>query len=69
MGTRFASTQESPLHHNIKENIVRHGESDTVYGSNFDGLYARVMKTPTGNECASTSTGWMTNCRVVCLFD
>ena len=51
MGTRFASTQESPLHHNIKENIVRHGESDTVYGSNFDGLYARVMKTPAGERC------------------
>ena len=52
MGTRFASTLESPLHHNIKENIVRHGESDTVYGSNFDGLYARVMKTPAGGCCS-----------------
>lgn len=47
MGTRFATTKESPLHNNIKDAIVKHSENDTIYGKNFDGLYARVMKTDT----------------------
>jgi enoyl-[acyl-carrier protein] reductase II len=45
MGSRFATTQESPLAHNVKEAVVARTESDTIYGRNFDGLYARVMKT------------------------
>lgn len=47
MGSRLATTKESPLHENIKEAIVVNSENDTVYGKNFDGLFARVMKTPT----------------------
>ena len=46
MGSRFATTVESPLASNIKNEIVLKTESDTIYGKNFDGLYARVMKTP-----------------------
>jgi enoyl-[acyl-carrier protein] reductase II len=45
MGSRFATTKESPLPENIKQAIVRQTETDTIYGKNFDGLYARVMKT------------------------
>lgn len=45
MGSRFATTQESPLPLNVKEAVVARSESDTIYGKNFDGLYARVMKT------------------------
>jgi enoyl-[acyl-carrier protein] reductase II len=48
MGTRLASTVESPLADAVKQQIVAKTESDTVYGNNFDGLYARVMKTEAG---------------------
>ncbi len=50
MGTRFATTMESPLAHNVKEEIVRKSETDTIYGKNFDGLYARVMKTEASSQ-------------------
>ena len=45
MGSRFATTFESPLPQTIKEAILNGTESDTIYGKNFDGLYARVLKT------------------------
>lgn len=46
MGTRFAVTQESPLAQTMKETIVGAEEYDTIYGQNFDGIPARVLKTP-----------------------
>lgn len=46
MGSRFATSQESPLHQNTKDAVVERDENQTIYGNNFDGLYARVMKTP-----------------------
>jgi enoyl-[acyl-carrier protein] reductase II len=46
MGSRFATTVESPLSEFTKKEIVRLTENDTIYGNNFDGLYARVMDTP-----------------------
>lgn len=46
MGSRFATSQESPLHLATKEAVVEKTEQDTIYSNNFDGLYARVMKTP-----------------------
>ena len=46
MGSRMAVTQESPLAHATKEAIVAATEADTIYGSNFDGIPARVLKTP-----------------------
>ncbi|GAX20941.1 hypothetical protein FisN_1Lh399 [Fistulifera solaris] len=46
MGSRFATTQESPLAQAVKEAIVKSNESNTIYGSNFDGIPARVLKTP-----------------------
>lgn len=45
MGSRFATTIESPLAEKVKLAIIKHSESDTLYGKNFDGLYARVLKT------------------------
>jgi enoyl-[acyl-carrier protein] reductase II len=50
MGSRFATTQESSLAHRMKEIIANpdlYGgstESDTLYGKNFDGIPARVLK-------------------------
>ena len=44
-GSRFATTKESPLAEKVKAAIVNNSESDTIYGKNFDGLYARVLKT------------------------
>jgi enoyl-[acyl-carrier protein] reductase II len=54
MGTRFACTEESPLHENVKKVIVSEGqtESSTVYSKNIDGIWARVMKTPFAAEAA-----------------
>jgi len=46
MGTRFASTQESPVHSNTKQAIVDHGISETIYTTKFDGMPCRIMKTP-----------------------
>lgn len=56
MGSRFATTQESPLPINVKQSISNSDmnggatESDTIYGKNFDGIPARVMKTPVSIE-------------------
>ena len=46
MGSRFATSLESPLHANTKQAVIERGEQDTIYSKNFDGLWARVMKTP-----------------------
>lgn len=46
MGSRFATSMESPVHQNVKEAVVAKRVEDTIYSKNFDGLYARVMKTP-----------------------
>lgn len=50
MGSRFAVTQESSLAQSIKEIVSNPDlfggstESDTIYGKNFDGIPARVLK-------------------------
>jgi enoyl-[acyl-carrier protein] reductase II len=46
MGSRFAISKESPLAESIKQAVVQSSESETIYGSNFDGIPARVLKTP-----------------------
>ena len=46
MGSRFATTKESPLAEPTKRAIVNGTEADTIYGSKFDGIPARVLKTP-----------------------
>ena len=47
MGSRFATSSDSPLHQNVKENVVNKDQHATVYSPNFDGIPARYMKTPT----------------------
>ena len=52
MGTRFATTLESPLAMNVKKAIANPNvdggstEADTIYSKNFDGIPARVLKYP-----------------------
>lgn len=50
MGSRFATVKESPLHDNIKQNVIAKDQHDTIYSPNFDGLPARYMKTPTAEK-------------------
>ena len=52
MGSRLAVTQESPLADAIKQYVAQPSsdESNTVYGSNFDGIPARVLGTPTAQK-------------------
>jgi enoyl-[acyl-carrier protein] reductase II len=58
MGSRMAVTQESPLAQATKEAILQSTAFDTLYGSNFDGISARVMKTP-ASEKAMKSRPWL----------
>ncbi|TMP37608.1 NAD(P)H-dependent flavin oxidoreductase [Pseudoalteromonas rubra] len=46
MGSRLATSTQSPVHQNVKQAVVDKKVADTIYSKNFDGLYARVMKTP-----------------------
>lgn len=50
MGTRFAASQESPVHATTKQMIVEKSVSDTIYSANFDGMPCRVMKTPVAEQ-------------------
>lgn len=46
MGSRLATSADSPLHQNMKDAVVNKTEQDTIYSKNFDGIPARVMRTP-----------------------
>jgi enoyl-[acyl-carrier protein] reductase II len=50
MGSRFATVAESPLHQQIKQQVIAKDQHDTIYSPNFDGLPARYMKTPTADK-------------------
>ncbi|GKY92385.1 hypothetical protein MPSEU_000209400 [Mayamaea pseudoterrestris] len=50
MGSRLAVSLESPLPMNVKEYIRQSSEADTIYGSNFDGIPARVLKTAASQQ-------------------
>jgi enoyl-[acyl-carrier protein] reductase II len=52
MGSRLAVTMESPLHQRVKEEVVRRREHETIYSKNIDGLWARVLRTPTAIRAA-----------------
>ena len=45
MGTRFWTTQESPMHQNFKNKAVELDVGDTLFSDRFDGIPNRVMKT------------------------
>ena len=46
MGTRWAATQESPVHQTTKGLIIDKQVEETIYNANFDSIPCRVMKTP-----------------------
>ena len=50
MGTRFIVSQESDVHINFKNLIIKATEQDTLYGDVFDGMNGRVLKTPGAEE-------------------
>jgi len=52
MGSRFATTKESPLAQQMKDIISNpdNTESDTLYGKNFDGIPARVLKSASSSS-------------------
>lgn len=50
MGSRLAMTQESPVHATTKDMIRERSVSDTIYSRNFDGLWCRVMDSPTARK-------------------
>lgn len=56
MGSRFAVTVESPLAEGVKREMVARSENDTIYGKNFDGLYARVLSTESGIKAMKSPT-------------
>jgi enoyl-[acyl-carrier protein] reductase II len=57
IGTRFMSTQESPLHQTYKRLSVKKSVYDTIYSDRFDGLASRVMDT----EAARKAQRWGLN--------
>ena len=50
MGTRFASSCESPLHAHTKQLVLDKEAEETIYSSNFDTFPCRVMRTPGGQR-------------------
>lgn len=50
MGSRFMTTQESPLHRHFKALSIEKGVLDTLYSPRFDGIPCRVMKTDTAER-------------------
>lgn len=50
MGTRLSVTKESPVHEITKQATIEKGIDDTLYSNRFDGLYCRVMNTPTAKK-------------------
>ncbi len=55
MGTRFAMTEESPVHHNFKQYCLKASENDTLRSNRFDGLPSRMLKTPVTERLAKSS--------------
>lgn len=50
MGTRWAATQESPVHQTTKSMIVDKQVEETIYNANFDSMPCRVMATPNAKK-------------------
>lgn len=50
MGTRLMTTRESPLHENFKKLSVEKDVYDTLYSRKFDGLWCRVLDTPSARK-------------------
>ncbi len=54
MGTRFAMTQESPVHDNFKQYCIKATENDTLRSERFDGMPSRLLKTPVTERLAKS---------------
>jgi len=50
LGTRFMTTQESPLHENFKHLSIEKDVYDTLFSDRFDGIFCRVMETPAAHR-------------------
>ncbi len=50
MGTRFMLTKESHVHEHFKELVLKATEQDTLISDKFDGLTARMLKTPASEK-------------------
>jgi enoyl-[acyl-carrier protein] reductase II len=61
MGTRFAATAESALHENTKRTIVDKDVDETLYTNHFDGMWARLMRTPRSVEVTRKPMGFVTS--------
>jgi enoyl-[acyl-carrier protein] reductase II len=59
MGTRFAATRESALHDAMKDVIVDKRADETLYTKDFDGMWARIMKTPRSVEATRKPMGFL----------
>jgi enoyl-[acyl-carrier protein] reductase II len=62
MGSRFATVAESPLHQQIKQQVIAKDQHDTIYSPNFDGLPARYMKTPTAQKLTQKPMKFFSGC-------
>lgn len=62
MGSRLATSHESPLHQNMKDQVIRKTEEDTIYSKNFDGINARVMNSPEGIRATRKPMGFIAAC-------
>lgn len=62
LGSRFATTEESPLATETKQAIANPSldggatESDTLYNKNFDGIPARVLSSPTAKQMSKPAS-------------
>ncbi len=58
LGTRFAACDESELHAAVKDAIVEKGQDETIYSDRFDGMWARIMRTPAAEEVTTRAIGF-----------
>jgi enoyl-[acyl-carrier protein] reductase II len=62
MGSRLATSSNSPLHQNMKDAVVSKSEQDTIYSKNFDGIHARVMRTPEAIKATKKPMNFIVAC-------
>jgi enoyl-[acyl-carrier protein] reductase II len=62
MGSRLATSADSPLHQNMKDAVVAKTEQDTIYSKNFDGIHARIMQTPEGIKATRRPMNFLIAC-------
>lgn len=62
MGSRLATSSDSPLHQNMKDEVVKKSEQETIYSKNFDGIPARIMRTPEGIKAMKKPMNFFVAC-------